>query len=296
MDEIVTQTPPAAATSIAESRTQANSILEVSPAFSNLGSTTATRSWIALAAAVLVLAGALTWGLLGTVTLQQSVEAISVGNGLTYEISVPKAGRVARMAPVGAIYAAGDQIATVIPDDGSAPYSLEAPAQLLVTAWDSVLGSPVTGEVPIGRGVLLGIKPDVGGIATDVALVAITFVALSDYEVFADAVSLEVEILNLGGSPTSYPATMVAFSAYPSSQDRIAQVTGNATFAADITEQTGGDAYMVSLGFADPDDAQAVASASQSGDAGSITSGQPATVVVTKVSDSPLQVLFGSGA
>lgn len=292
----MTQTNPAPPTAVSESRTQANSLLEVSPAFSNLGSTTATRSWVALAAAVLVLAGALAWGLFGTVTLQQSVEAISVGNGLTYEISAPTAGRIAKIGPVGQIYAQGDPIATVVPDDGSAPYTLDAPAQLLLTSWDAILGSPVGTDIPIGRGVLLDLQPAAGGLSTDKALVAITFVSLSDYEVFANAVSLDVSILNLGGEPISYPATMVEFSAYPSSQDRIAQLTGNATFAADITEQTGGDAYMVALGFANPEDAQAVAAASQSGDPGSITSGQAATVVITEVSDSPLQVLFGSGA
>lgn len=298
VDDHVTQTnpAPASATAVSESRTQANSLLEVSPAFSNLGSTTATRSWVALGAAVLVLAGALAWGLFGTVTLQQSVEAISVGNGLTYEVSAPKAGRIALISPVDQIYAQGDPIATVVPDDGSAPYTLNAPAQLLLTSWDAVLGSPVGTDVPIGRGVLLGLQPDAGGLATEKSLVAITFVSHSDYEVFANAVSIDVEVLNVGGQPISYPATMVAFSAYPSSQDRITQLTGNATFAADITEQTGGDAYMVSLGFADPEDAQAVAQASQSGDPGSITSGRAATVVITEVSDSPLQVLFGSGA
>lgn len=295
VDDDVTQTDPAPTTEVSESRTQANSLLEVSPAFSNLGSTTATRSWVALAAAVLVLAGALGWGLFGTITLQQSVEAISVGNGLTYEISSPKAGRIARIGPVGQIYAQGEEIATVVPDDGSEPYTLDAPAQLLVTGWDAVLGSPVGTDAPIGRGVLLGLQPDTGGLATDKALVAITFVPLSDYDAIANAVSLDVSILNLGGAPINYPATLVVFSAYPSSQDRIQQLTGNATFAADITEQTGGDAYLVALGFADPEDAEAVAQASQSGDPASITSGQAATIVITEVSDSPLQVLFGNG-
>jgi len=290
----MTQPPPPSA-SVSHARTQANSLLEVSPAFSNLGSTTATRSWVALGAVVLVLLAALSWGLFGTVTLQQTMGGISVSNGLPYEVSIPKAGRIARLGPEGRVYSQGDEVASVLPYDGGPVYSITAPARMLVTGWETVLGSPVTPEVPIGRGVLLGLQPEVGGLATNDPLVAVTFVPLVDYQSFAEAVSIEVAVLNLGGEPTTYPAKMVSFSAYPSSQDRIAQITGSPTLAANVMEVTGGEAYIVALGFENPDDAQAVAAATQSADPRSITSGQAATILLTKVSTNPLEVLFGSG-
>ncbi len=288
------QNPPT--DSLSHSRTQTSRLLEVSPAFSNLGSTTATRSWVALAAVVLVLLAALAWGLFGTVTLQQTMGGISVSNGLPYEVAVPKAGRVARMAPVGRVYSKDDELASIVPDDGSPAYTITAPAPTLITGWEAVLGSPVVADLPIGRGILLGLRPDSGGLSTDNALVAITFVPLSDYQLFANAVAIDVAVLNLGGDPTTYPAKMVAFSSYPSSEARIAQVTGNATLAAEITQETGGQAYMVALGFANPEDAEAVTQDTRSGDEQRITSGQAATVIVTKVSSNPLSVLFGSGS
>ena len=290
----MTQPPPPSA-SVSQAHTQANSLLEVSPAFSNLGSTTKTRSWVALGAVVLVLLAALSWGLFGTVTLQQTMGGISVSNGLPYEISIPKAGRIGRLGPEGHVYSQGDEIASVLPYDGGPVYSVKAPARMLVTGWETVLGSPVTPEVPIGRGVLLGLQPEVGGVSTNDPLVAVTFVPLVDYQGFAEAVSIEVAVLNLGGEPTTYPAKMVSFSAYPSSEARIAQITGSPTLAANVMEVTGGEAYFVALGFENPDDAQAVAAATQSADPRSITSGQAATILLTKVSSNPLEVLFGSG-
>ena len=292
----MTQTPPDAPASAGASRTQANSLLEVSPAFSNLGSTTATRSWVALAAVLLVLIASLAWGLFGQVTLQQTVGGIAVGNGLTLEISVPTSGRVTRLAPIGQLYSPGDEIATILPDDGSPEFTVSAPANMMVTGWQSVLGSPVTPAAPIGRGVVIGASPRTSGLGTGDALVAISFVPLSDYSVFANALSLEVVVMSPGKDPQTYPAKLEGFSRYPSSQARIAQLIGNPTLAADVTAQTGGEAHLVALGFANPEDAKSVADASMSGDPGSVTAGLPATIVITEVSDSPLKVLFGSGA
>ncbi|MDA2987203.1 MAG: hypothetical protein O2789_05660, partial [Actinomycetota bacterium] len=96
--------------------------------------------------------------------------------------------------------------------------------------------------------------------------------------------------------PQTYEATLVSFATYSSSEDRIAQITGNPTYAATVVEETVGEAYLVALGFANSEDAAAVAKASESGDPTDITSGQSATLVITKVSSNPLRVLFGSGA
>lgn len=279
-----------------EASTRPNPMLTVSPAFSNLGSTTATRSWVALGAVILVLLAALAWGLFGSVTLQQTTGGIAVGNGLTYEVATPKAGIVSRLAPVGKIYDAGQTIATVIPDDGGPEVDITAPSTLLITGWQAILGSPVTADKAIGRGVLVGAQPTLAGLTTDKALVAISFLPLSDYQVLTEAVALDVEVLNLGGEPKSYPATLVTFSPYPSSEERIAQITGNSTLAANIMSDTGGEAYMVAFGYADPADAAKVAAETKSGKVGDITSGQAASVVITKVSSNPLRVLFGSGS
>jgi len=279
-----------------EAATHRNTMLEVSPAFSNLGSTTATRSWVALGAVILVLLAAAAWGLFGSVTLQQTVGAISVSNGLTYEVATPKAGIITRLAPVQRLYDEGDTIATVRPDDGGADVDIIAPGSLLITGWETILGSPVTRDIAIGRGVLVGLKPTLAGLTTNDEVLAISFVPLSDYQVLTDALALEVAVLNLGGDPKSYPATMVSFSPYPTSEARIAQITGNSTLAANIMNDTGGEAYMVALGFADSQDAQTVARETSSGDVNQITSGQAASLIITKVSSNPLRVLFGSGA
>ena len=278
------------------SRSRPNDLLEISPAFSNLGSTTATRSWVALTAVVLVLVAAGTWGLFGKITLQESISAVSVSDGLAFDIATPVAGVVTRVSPVGMLRLSGDDIATVKPNDGGPEVTIAAPAKLLITTWETILGSPVEPGVPLGRGVLLGEPPEVAGLSTDDPLVAIAFVPIEDYQVLADAVSLEVSIPRQGQDPQTYEATLVSFATYSSSEDRIAQITGNPTYAATVVEETGGEAYLVALGFANSEDAAAVAKASQSGDPTDITSGQSATLVITKVSSNPLRVLFGSGA
>lgn len=287
-------TPPAAAAT--EAKTTPNPMLQVSPAFSSLGSTTATRSWVAISAVILVMVAGLAWGLLGTVTLQQTVGGVSVGAGITYEVATPKAGIVTNLAPVGHVYEPGHPLATVRPDDGGPDITVPAPARLQVQGWDVVLGSPVQPGAPIGRGALIDSDLQMSGLSTKDPIVAVTFVPQDYYEEFANAVGIEVTIPNMGGTPKTYAAKLVSFSAYPSSIERIAQVTGNQTFAEQVTQDTAGETYMVTLGYVDPADAEQVQAAAKSGDKAQITTGQIASIVITKVSSNPLRVLFGSGS
>lgn len=289
-------TPPSTTPAADQAAATPHPMLQVSPAFSSLGSTTATRSWVAIGAVILLMLAGLAWGLFGNVTLQQTVGGISVGAGITYEIATPTSGIVTKLAPVGHLYEEGDPLASIRPDDGGPDVVIPAPGKIQIQGWDVVLGSPVEASRPVGRGALIDIDPEFSGLTTEDPIVAVTFVPRDFYDVFANALSIEVTIPNMGGESKTYAAKMVAFSPYPSSAQRIAQITGNETFAAEVTQDTAGETYMVTLGYVDPNDAEAARAAAGMNDPTQITTGQLASIVITKVSSNPLKVLFGSGS
>ena len=279
-----------------ESNTVPEQLLKVSPEFGSLGATTSSKGWIALAGLSLVLVSASIWGYFGTLTVQKTFSAVSVSNGVTYEIVTPTTGTIQQLSPVEQIYNTGDVIAVIDPVDGGPSVNITAQGTLLVMGWEFVIGSPVIENTVLGRGVLVGTSKASAGYPSNNEIVAVSFLPLSDLETLEQSVALKIEMLDYGLNKQTYPAKLDSFGRYPLSERRIAQIIGSETKAAEIMDQTGGEPHLVSFGFLSKDDEAAVVETTSSKEKNRFTSGQDAEVIVTLVSNSPLKVLFGSGS
>jgi hypothetical protein len=86
-----------------------------------------------------------------------------------------------------------------------------------------------------------------------------------------------------GASGAPVAVTLRSVDSQPSNELRVAEVTGNAYYARDIYERSGGAPYLAVFEYAD---------AAQ--DMSEAPGGQTGSLTVTEWSDAPLQVLFGN--
>lgn len=279
-----------------ESNAVPEQLLKVSPEFGSLGATTSSKGWIALAGLSLVLVSASIWGYFGTLTVQKTFGAVSVSNGVTYEIVTSTTGTIQQLSPVEQIYNTGDVIAVVDPVDGGPSVNITAQGTLLVMGWEFVIGSPVIENTVLGRGVLVGTSKASAGYPSNNEIIAISFLPLSDLETLEQSVAVKIEMLDYGLNKQTYRAKLDSFGRYPVSERRIVQIVGSESKAAEIMDQTGGEPHLVAFGFLSKDDENMVVEATNTKDENRFTSGQDAEVIVTLVSNSPLKVLFGSGS
>jgi hypothetical protein len=153
----------------------------------------------------------------------------------------------------------------------TAPFDF-APATYLVLP-----GSPVKAGDIVARGSAVG--PDT---APSANIAAIAYVTLDQIGMLESAVGMTVTNTSPGSSGAPVAVTLRSVDKQPSTEIRVAEVTGNAYYARDIYEKSGGAPYLAIFEYAD---------ASQ--DMSDSPGGQTGTLTVTEWSDAPLQVLFG---
>jgi hypothetical protein len=262
----------------------------------DLGSTTKSRSWVALIAVVLLLLAALGWGLFGKITVQTTFGATAVGGGLVYEVVSDVEGAVSSLSTTNVIISAGSPLIAVSPFNGdTTPVNVTADNDVIVRDWEVALGSPVSIGDIIGQGVVLGVPPKNSGVASDQPVLAVTYVALNDVQLFAESLAMEVVIEGEKNKLETFGGTYLGVSAAPVSQKRIALVTGNPTFAASVTEKNNGAPYAVYLGYADEKDVARVKSQLVPGSTPLYVTGAQATVLLTETQSNPIQYLFRGG-
>lgn len=261
----------------------------------DLGSTTSTRSWVALAAVLLVMIAALAWGLFGVITVQTTIGAEAAGGGIVYQVTAPTNGVVKAIAPSGKIIGQGFPVAVIDPDDGGPEVPVASDKSVLISTWNVVLGSPVKVGDVIAQGVVFGIPPALAGVDSAQQIAAMTYVPANYVDTIKSAIGLQLVVKETDGDMKAFPATFISADAYPSSEERIALVTGNPTFASQVTETNEGETFAVYLGYANPEDKQALAESLKSGATPLITTGSAATLIITEAQSNPLQFLFGAG-
>ena len=210
--------------------------------FAQLGTTTSTRGWVALAAVTILVIGFLVGG-----------------------------------ADIGATIKAGDAVAVIRPYDGGPDVSATAPFDFAPATYVVLPGSPVKQGDILARGSALA--PD-GAPSQNIA--AIAYVTLDQIAMLEGAVGMTVTNTAPGAGGAPVAVKLRSVDSQPSTELRVAEVTGNAYYARDVYETSGGAPYMAVFEYAD-------AGQDVSDDPG----GQTGVLTITEWSDAPLQVLFG---
>jgi hypothetical protein len=263
----------------------------------DLGSTTKSRSWVALIAVVMLMLAAFGWGLFGNITVQTTFGAVAEGGGLVYEVVSDVEGAVSSLSATNVIISAGSPLIAVSPLTGdTTPINVTADNDVIVRDWTVVLGSSVSIGESIGQGVVLGVPPKNSGVASDEPILAVTYVAMNDVQTFAKSLNIEVVIAGEKNNVETFNGTYLGVSAFPEAQERIALITGNPTFAASVTEKSDGAPYAVYLGYADEADVARVKSQLVPGSIPLYVTGAPATVILTETQSNPIKYLFGDGS
>ncbi|MEY3733784.1 MAG: hypothetical protein RL347_1143 [Actinomycetota bacterium] len=245
--------------------------------FAQLGTTTSTRGWVALAAVTILVIGFLVWGVFGTISVQTTLPASIVNGSLPALVASPKDGFLVGGADIGATIKAGDAVAVIRPYDGGPDVSATAPFDFAPATYVVLPGSPVKQGDILARGSALA--PD-GAPSQNIA--AIAYVTLDQIAMLEGAVGMTVTNTAPGAGGAPVAVKLRSVDSQPSTELRVAEVTGNAYYARDVYETSGGAPYMAVFEYAD-------AGQDVSDDPG----GQTGVLTITEWSDAPLQVLFG---
>lgn len=245
--------------------------------FAQLGSTTATRGWVALTAVVILLAGFLVWGIFGRISVQTTLEATVTNGSLPSVVSSPVDGYIVQGETEGRTVPAGQPVAVVRPYDGSADVPVTAPFDFVPASYSVLPGSPVKQGTILARGSAMTTSGKAPGTIAAIAFVPFDFVGTLE-----DAVGVTLTNSAPGTSGSPVPVKLALVDTAPSTEERIAQITGNALYAHEIYTASGGAPYMAVFTY-DDDTAPAP----------SALGGQPGVLAVTEWSMSPLAVLFG---
>lgn len=267
----------ASTSSSAATATTAPPELTLGDEFAQLGTTTSTRGWVAFAAVAVLVAGFLVWGVFGTISVQTTIPASIINGSLPSVVSSPIDGYVVSGADVSAQVPAGQPVAVIRPYDGSADVPATVPFDFAPSSFTVFPGSPVKAGDIVARG--SAIAP--AG-TPDQNIAAIAYVPYSQIAMLQTAVSMSVTNTAPGQSGQAVPVKLRSINTSPSSQERIAEVTGNALYAQEIYQSSGGAPYLAIFEYAD---GTTVDTSRPGGATGSLT--------VVEWSDSPLQVLFG---
>lgn len=245
--------------------------------FAQLGTTTSTRGWVALSAVTVLVLAFLAWGVFGTISVQTTLQASVINGSLPAVVSAPTEGYIVGGADIGATIAAGDAVAVVRPYGGGADVPVTAPFDFAPSTYLVLPGSPVKPGDVIARG--SAVDPDS---ASSANVAAIAYVTLDQIAMLESAVGMTVTNTAPGSSGAPVAVTLRSVDKQPSTEVRVAEVTGNSYYAREIYESSGGAPYLAIFEYAE---------AGQ--DMSQAPGGQTGILTVTEWSDSPLQVLFG---
>lgn len=245
--------------------------------FAQLGTTTSTRGWVAFSAVAVLVAGFLVWGVFGTISVQTSMPATIINGSLPAVVSAPVEGYIVSGANVDQQIPAGQAVAVIRPYDGGADVPATVPFDFAPSAYNVFPGSPVKVGDIVARG--SAVAPD--GTA-DKNIAAVAYVPYDQIAMLQTAVGISVTNTAPGTSGQAVSVTLRSIDTSPSTQSRVAEVTGNALYAEEVYQASGGAPYLAIFEYADG----ATIDSSRPG-------GATGTLTVVEWSDSPLQVLFG---
>lgn len=251
-----------------------------------LGRTTSPRAWLALAAASLVIIGALVYGLFGTIPVQSKFDATITNGSYPIEIAAGVAGTVSldpqqlrstvekNAKSSKSNVKKGQQLMTIVPFGGGAPVSIKAPEDMQL-ALRVVDGTPVTQASIVANGSPTGNSEN--GKAQVYA-----FLSQGDIKTIENSQSLSVtpSAPNLDGDPA--PIELVYVDPVSVTQEHIAQLTGNQLGALNSYKAAGGAPYEALFRYTNASDANKVEGTAD------------ATMTVTESDSHPLQLLFGN--
>ena len=246
--------------------------------FAQLGTTTSTRGWVAFAAVAILVLGFLGWGVFGTISVQTTVPATVINGSLPAVVSSPVEGYVVGGADVGQQIPAGQPVAVIRPYDGTGDVAATVPFDFAPSTYSVLPGSPVKAGDIVARG--SAIAPEG---APNQNIAAIAYVPYDQIAVLQNAVSISVTNSAPGSSGQAVAVTLRSIDSAPSSQARVAEVTGNELYAEEIYQASGGAPYLAIFSYAD----------GASVDTSARPGGATGTLTIVEWSDAPLQVLFG---
>lgn len=270
-------------------------IKESQAALPDLGNPTSTRSWVALTAVLLLIAATGAWSLLGQISVQTRVDAVAAGGGLVYQVTAPIDGTIGQLSPVGTVIGKGTGVARIVPLDGGDSVGVATQDDVLISAWEVTLGSPVTAGDRIARAVIFGKEPSKAGLDIDEPLAALVYASEELATSIQSAPALEVSVVGTDGKTYTSQGKYLARSPFPVTEARVELITGNPIYAASIMQSGQGDIFEVYVGYEDVADFQRLADDTQPGKAPVVLSGEDATLIVTEIATNPLAFLFGSG-
>ncbi len=268
---------------------------EAQNALPDLGNPTSTRSWVALVAVLVLIAATGAWSLLGQISVQSEVPAVAAGGGLVYQVTAPVDGTIGQLSAVGKVIAKGTPVARIVPTDGGDSVGVATQDDVLITAWEVTLGSPVTAGDLIARGVIFGKDPAKAGLDIDEPLAALVYASEALADSIQAAPGLEVSVVGTDGKTYKSKGTYLSRGLFPVTEARVELVTGNPFFARSVMEDSQGDTYEVYIGYENEADFKARTDESKPGQEPAVLSGESATLIVTEVATNPLAFLFGSG-
>lgn len=243
-----------------------------------LGRTTSSRSWVALAALLLVVIGFSIYGFFGTIPVQSTIAATVTNGSFPVEITAGAQGTIASLyepEPGQRVVEQGTVIATIKPTAGGPDVSVTAPTEMGIV-FQVVQGSPVETMTIIANGTPV-IADNTSGKATVYA-----FLSAEEVQAVQTAEKLTVEATSPQLSTGPAPIAVSAVGTVPESQAHIAQLTGNTIYAENAYTAAGGAPYAVLFAYVNTSDADEV------------TGTADAEITVTQSSPHPFQLLFGS--
>lgn len=268
---------------------------ESQAALPDLGNPTSTRSWVALVAVLLLIAATGAWSLLGQISVQTRVDAVAAGGGLVYQVTAPIDGTIGQLSPVGTVIGKGTGVARIVPLDGGDSVGVATQDDVLISAWEVTLGSPVTAGDRIARAVIFGKNPSKAGLDIDEPIAALVYAPDELVTSIESAPALEVSVVGTDGKTYTSQGKYLSRSPFPVTESRVELITGNPIYAASIMESGQGEIFEVYVGYEDVADFQRLVDDTKPGKEPVVLSGEDATLTVTEIATNPLAFLFGSG-
>jgi hypothetical protein len=209
--------------------------------------TTNPRGWWALWAIAGVVVAVLIWSIVATIPQQKTATGVVSPYAYSYDITATVAGvltgdtdSVASDLDVLKEVKKGEQIATIVPYDGTAPVPVLAPVDGELAAIYISQGEGVEPGTTLGR------MTSTPNASAQVALIA--WVPFSTAFTINDGESAQVTVSDVTtGETVTVPATIEAIAQTPSSIESMTSLSGNADLAEQWSAQAGGQPYRVEL-------------------------------------------------
>jgi len=245
-----------------------------------LGSTTSSRSWIALVALFLTLAAGTVWGLVGRIPVKTELPATISTNGFPIQIAAGHSGSITlfnqkekpgESTNTSQVFKKGQILMWVTPFAGGKRIPVVSPFDMTL-AFRVVDGAPVDATTVVANGYQ---------VSDDQAKMVYAVLSLAEVSVIRDAERLTIATSDPRLSIKSTQIRLDRIGQVPLSEQQIAAVLANPIAAKQAFTAANGAPYSVF--FKPISDLSLKARVSV-----------PATITVTEQSPHPLSLLFGS--